>query len=244
MNKKVTVGAVGAAAMLAAGAQSAHAQVYKDLRGALMGFTGTAYVNTTVSALGGVISTAIATSLTLGPGGSAPGQLVTFNSSGPANDSDLTGLFPLPIIKITSGISLTLPTLTLSGNFNENTGAFNMKAFASTGSTPPIPVSLSGINLTLTATYTNPSATFVGAAVPGSGVTDQLSITNSGMTASVWINPYVNSSLGQVSLNNLQLYFTSWTLTAVPGPDSLAVFLPGMIGGLALLRRRRRSDRK
>jgi hypothetical protein len=235
MNKKVTVGAIGVAAMLTAH-QPAHAQVYQDLRGQLMGFTGAGNLNTTITALGGIISSAIATNLTIGPGGSAPGQLFTFNTTGPADDSDLSALFPLPVIKITTGISLTLPTLTMSASFNRNTGVFAGRLFSPTVSTPPIPVSISGINITLTATFANPSASFIGqAGTPA----NRLSITNTG-NESIWINPTVNSGLGQISLNNLQLYLTASTLTAVPGPEALAVFLPGMIGGLAMVRRRRR----
>jgi len=236
MNKKVTVGAIGVAAMLTAH-QPAHAQVYQDLRGQLMGFTGAGNLSVTIEALGGILSSAIATGLTIGPGGQAPGQLFTFNNSGPANDSDLSAIFPLPVIKITTGISLTLPTLTMSASFNEGSGAFGGKMTAPTSSTPPIPVSIDGLNLTLTATFTNPSASFLGQA--GAPPPARLSITNTG-NESIWVNPTVNSGLGQISLVNMQLYLTASTLTAVPGPEALAVFLPGMVGGLAVVRRRRR----
>jgi len=240
MNKKVMVGgAIGAVAMFGATAhQPAHAQVYQDLRGQLMGFTGVVNLNTTINALGGLVNSAVLTSITLGPGGSAPGQLIQFNNSGPADDSDLTGVFPLPAIKIATGITLTLPILSLSGSFNLSTGAFAMNASAPSSSTPPIPVSISGLNLTLTATFSNPSASFVGQA--GAGLPSDLNITNVG-NGPVFINPTVNSNAGVVKLENLSILINPWTLTAVPGPDSLAVFLPGMFGGLALVRRRRRN---
>jgi len=255
MNTKSAVLSTGLGiAAIASAGQAANAQVYQDLRGQYLQFTGLANVNVALSAFGGFLTTSIQTSLSVGPGGSAPAQYLNFNNSGPADDSNLTGFFPLPSISV-SGINIPLPTLTLSASFDRNGGTISMAAQAPTQTLPAISLNLENgaIQALASATFVNPNATFVGAAIPGTGLPNLVTITGTA-PAPVRVNPFIElyttggvTDVGPINFNKFDIQFTSWTAAAivggppVPGPDSLAIFLPGMVGSLLMVRRRRQS---
>jgi len=258
MNKKAfagAAGAVGVAALVGGSQGAAQAQaLYPDLTGQYMNLSGSININTliTISALLGIVktSTSINTSLGVGPAyGSNPLDFQFNNTNPGGDDHDLTAYIGLPSISLGSDLALNLPTLTLSANFNENTGSYSTFGSAPTTSLPPIAVSIQSLGtVSITATFKTPSATFVGQAVAGTGTGsgNLLTITNIG-GASIWLNPvlHVSSGVGTVTvtISYFQTYLQPWQATQVPGPSALAVFLPGMAGSLAMMRRRRRAKR-
>jgi hypothetical protein len=243
MNKTRAFSALGAAALLVSAGSNAEAQLYQDLGGQVCRLTGVLsyQVSISVSEVGFGISTNVTGTTTLS-GNNAGG--LTFNNNGNKNDTDLTAAVPLP-----SFDGINLGTLSATGAFNRNDVEYTSNAFTMTASaaTATVPLSLSGFTGTLT--VSNPNISFIGGAISAptrridSLIVSDTGTSNEPATLNVGLAGCVNIvGCDTIHFPSYNFTFTSWTLTAIPGPSAVAVFAPGFLGlsGLVMRRRRRR----
>jgi hypothetical protein len=255
MKKTRAFSFLGAAALLITAGSNAEAQLYEDLGGQPLRMTGIVSYQVSVSAAvveAGVTLASFSTNLTgtvTLSVGSGAGFILSNN--GVSTDQSLTGTVPLPAFD-----GIQLPSLSAKGSFNRNDVEYTSNSFQLTATGPttsvPISVSASGINLTGSVTVSNPNVSFIGGPIsPPSRKVDTIILSDTGTSndpavVNVGLSGCVNlSTFGcvNVSFPSHNIEFTSWTLTAIPGPSALAVFAPGFLGlsGMAMRRRKRRS---